>query len=74
MKNVIKIAMCFLTLTLFCQCSKEYNEIDVSRLRATIFRGQRWDVFRVNDSIIVYIPCGDTDKTLKPITINLNKQ
>lgn len=74
MKSVIKIAICFLALTLFCQCTEEYDKINISRQKAKIYNGNHWDICRINDSIIVFVPCGDSDDTLKPITINLKNK
>jgi hypothetical protein len=69
MKNIKKILTFIIFPLILFSCNNNHNNTQGELL----YRGQRWDVVKLNDSVYALIPGMNTDKKLEPIIINVNK-
>lgn len=63
------LVLCTVALTGCGDSDKESAKVENNNV---LYRGHRWDVVKVNDSIVVCLPGLDANSELVPVVINLH--
>ena len=76
MKHIARLLICLMFITCsFMSCDKK-NSINIDKNGKVypiyIYKGSKWDILQINDSIITMIPGLNGSNDIKPVVININ--
>ena len=76
MKHIVRLFICLIIVTCsFIACDKK-DRINFDKSGKAypvyIYKGSKWDILQINDSIITMIPALNGSNDIKPVVININ--